>query len=225
MQITNYNFMVCLLNTSYDYLYFVSFPQILIFLFVTRLCAGKSPADDEESDVEKQYRLFGRFPITELMQDDQLTDDSLAGADPLDSSYGAFQSFIQRQRLNLSLEIFTWTFIIFYSFRARPRHNSPYEPAFFPPLMKPETSAGGQMFNGGQYDSEKELESSQPYGIQNVLEGQNARLPRSKNHLAKVWFTELFLICWNRYRLLQFDMKIFKEWHWSIHIVENRWPF
>lgn len=38
----------------------------------------------------------------------------------------------------------------------------------------------------GHYDSEKELESSLPYGIQNVLEGGSARMPRSKNRLARV---------------------------------------
>lgn len=52
--------------------------------------------------------------------------------------------------------------------------------------MPVQSNSGGQIFGMGHYDSERELESSQPYGIQNVLEGQNARLPRSKNHLAKV---------------------------------------
>lgn len=32
------------------------------------------------------------------------------------------------------------------------------------------------------YDADRELESSLPYGIQNVLEGQSVRLPRSKGH-------------------------------------------
>lgn len=32
------------------------------------------------------------------------------------------------------------------------------------------------------YDADRELESSLPYGIQNVLEGESIRLPRSKGH-------------------------------------------
>lgn len=43
----------------------------------------------------------------------------------------------------------------------------------------------------GQYDSERELESSLPYGIQNVLEGGSARLPRSKNRVSRISFQSL----------------------------------
>lgn len=43
----------------------------------------------------------------------------------------------------------------------------------------------------GQYDSERELESSLPYGIQNVLEGGSARLPRSKNRMSRITFQSL----------------------------------
>lgn len=43
----------------------------------------------------------------------------------------------------------------------------------------------------GQYDSERELESSLPYGIQNVLEGGSARIARSKNRMSRITFQSL----------------------------------
>lgn len=80
--------------------------QVMLLLFSTftsHLCNGKSPIEDDESDVVKQYRLFGKYPITELLQDEQLTDDSLAGTDPLASSYGTFRGFVPNQRLGILL--------------------------------------------------------------------------------------------------------------------------
>lgn len=62
------------------------------------------------------------------------------------------------------------------------RKNSPFQ------QVAPEPES---RYRIGQYDSERELESSLPYGIQNVLEGGSARMPRSKSRMSRITFQSL----------------------------------
>lgn len=54
----------------------------------------------------------------------------------------------------------------------------------------PNPAVGEPDYEGDHYDGARELESTLPYGIQNVLEGQSIRMARSKGH-SRVTFQSL----------------------------------
>lgn len=55
------------------------------------------------------------------------------------------------------------------------KNSNPQSPPMRPFIDEPEEESS-------RYDADRELESSLPYGIQNVLEGESIRLPRSRGH-------------------------------------------